>query len=309
MKRPQQHVNEDKSEDILKSHLPDNWIVRKLPKDYGVDYEIEIVDGEIVTGKRIWVQLKSQESTSVVNRKVDHFGEEETIPCISYSLETEYLKYVRSCPFPLLLFLTDLETQRVYWLSLQDEINFALSQRNPEWSKQEHNTLYLSLNNTLAKDREQDYEALSWYAMYPARMYLLTKINLNYHEYEEIVINKSFEHGENEIDEHEKLRLKEYLMVTLAHIQKVRSIDLLFGINGIEGLKSIYLPAFEESLRAGENAIQMLDTMSFSFTGLHMSFSEAFLGADKIRLIPYMFYEMGKRYLVMDLPGDYRFEF
>jgi len=36
---------EEESEQLLKNLLPSHWLVRKIEKDYGVDYEIEIVDG------------------------------------------------------------------------------------------------------------------------------------------------------------------------------------------------------------------------------------------------------------------------
>ena len=50
--------------------LPDEWIVRPIAKDYGVDFEIELVrDQEIVSGNRIWVQLKSVEEAKRVTAR------------------------------------------------------------------------------------------------------------------------------------------------------------------------------------------------------------------------------------------------
>jgi uncharacterized protein DUF4365 len=62
MKRPIEHVMEDQAEQLIRQLLPDKWIVRNVPKDYGVDLEIEIVDQDFVTGNRIWIQSKAAKS-------------------------------------------------------------------------------------------------------------------------------------------------------------------------------------------------------------------------------------------------------
>ena len=41
-----------RSETLLGSLLPNAWIVRRIAKDYGVDFEIELVGQEIVSGDR-----------------------------------------------------------------------------------------------------------------------------------------------------------------------------------------------------------------------------------------------------------------
>ena len=58
MRRPSQHVVEDRAKRLIREILPVEWIVRNLPKDYGVDFEIEMVDANFVTGNRVWVQSK-----------------------------------------------------------------------------------------------------------------------------------------------------------------------------------------------------------------------------------------------------------
>jgi hypothetical protein len=52
MKRPRQHVMEDASGRLFQSLLPEEWIVRPIAKDYGVDFEVELVDQKIVSGDR-----------------------------------------------------------------------------------------------------------------------------------------------------------------------------------------------------------------------------------------------------------------
>lgn len=57
--RPEEHILEDRSVQTFKTRLPDEWIFRRESPDYGIDGNVEIVAGEIVTGRRFHVQLKA----------------------------------------------------------------------------------------------------------------------------------------------------------------------------------------------------------------------------------------------------------
>lgn len=69
-RRPSGHVTEDESELAFRRALPSEWIYRPLPHDYGIDGEVEIVRGELVTGQLFKVQLKGtvQNSESEVRK-------------------------------------------------------------------------------------------------------------------------------------------------------------------------------------------------------------------------------------------------
>jgi hypothetical protein len=63
VKRPDQHIIDERAQRLLAHQLlPPEWIVRTLPKDCGVDFEIESVDQHVVSGNRVWVQLKGHDS-------------------------------------------------------------------------------------------------------------------------------------------------------------------------------------------------------------------------------------------------------
>lgn len=110
MKRPFSHVQEDISEDIFRSFLPAEWILRRKYKDYGIDLEVEIVNDEIVTGEVFWVQLKSRKGTILNNKK-------------SYSdCGSNFLRYCRGCEVPVILILIDISAHEGYWVYMQDYI-------------------------------------------------------------------------------------------------------------------------------------------------------------------------------------------
>ena len=46
MKRPRQHTTETESKKSLNSIIPDNWVLRELAPDYGLDYMVEIFKKE-----------------------------------------------------------------------------------------------------------------------------------------------------------------------------------------------------------------------------------------------------------------------
>lgn len=90
-KRPRQHVQETESDKKLASVIPDKWVYRDdIPKDYGLDGEIEIFDGDLATGHKINVQLKSTDST-------DHKDQH------SLRLDASTYNYFKTQRYPVLI--------------------------------------------------------------------------------------------------------------------------------------------------------------------------------------------------------------
>ena len=52
MKRPNQHVIDTQAQRLFQQSLPAEWVIRPLASDYGIDYEVEIVEGGLLTGSR-----------------------------------------------------------------------------------------------------------------------------------------------------------------------------------------------------------------------------------------------------------------
>ena len=122
MKRPRQHVIGERAETILRGQLPSEWIIRTLPKDYGVDLEVEVVDGDHVTGQRIWIQLKGASRLKRTQAVFKPSGAFEDLcdekgrlyaEYVPFSLETKELLYALTCGYPLLLMVVEVSTQDV----------------------------------------------------------------------------------------------------------------------------------------------------------------------------------------------------
>ena len=68
--RSRSHILEEESLFELKRIMPNEWVIREKPKDYGVDVEIEIFSaGGSYTGLVFWIQLKGTDSKNDKDHK------------------------------------------------------------------------------------------------------------------------------------------------------------------------------------------------------------------------------------------------
>lgn len=107
-KRIKQHKAESDSYAILLYKLRDLGIFRNLTgNDYGIDFEIELVEGEKVTGKSIKVQVKSSENLRI--RKSDSVPTVGGIKqsTLAYWAELSHKTHV-------IAFAVDLKTENIY---------------------------------------------------------------------------------------------------------------------------------------------------------------------------------------------------
>jgi len=245
MKRTRQHVMEEESERIFRDSIPAEWIVRNIPTDYGIDLEVEIVEQEIVTGKRFWIQLKSSESCEI---KKDSTGK----AYISHSAKTNLLEYALSCDFPLLLVLVDLKTKMVYWLPLQDEIIFNLQKRSHTWREQKNNVIYIPQNNNLKND--STLTGFQWYSLEPARMRAFAMIHHYYHELQHETYFNYIELDDGYIENEEKIIksceiARDYLTLALEQ-------NVIFGTKGILLNISLVKPMIKDGIQSCDNTLQ-----------------------------------------------------
>lgn len=281
MKRPEQHVIADQSELLLRSLLPAEWIIRSITKDYGVDLEIELVDQELVSGNRIWVQLKGVKQCETRTAKFpvqEQFREELgldelSITYVPFSLDSRELQYSLKCAFPLLLLVADLNQGDVYWLPIRDEVLGSLSQRNPTWTSQQSATLHIPSWNRLSWERESGYPGLRWYAHEPARMYAFAIVHYYHHEFQITGRLSGYEIGDGWIDHGEELELRTSLELAHQYVSAALNIDVLFGVEGIDFFKAP-LPLelgrslasqLEQAVAAARAALDALERQDYSF--------------------------------------------
>lgn len=274
MKRPRAHVIEDESEDIFKSFLPNEWIVRKKPKDYGIDYEVEIVEGDVVTGNRFWFQLKGTESIAVRTHRLtipeefkeDLVGREYLdVKYIAFKADAKLLKYALRCDFPLLLGVIDVPGKEVYWLPLRDEIEGNVKPNNPGWKEQKSVTVRIPMHNTFSEEKKRDYYGLRWYAMEPARMRAFATMHHYYHELQYESRLSGYVIGEGFIDYSEEAELIQSLRAAKSYLQMALQLDSLFGERGLDICICVTKPLMEEGLKACDQLLQDIPEGRVSF--------------------------------------------
>lgn len=137
MKRPSSHWLENESRVALRSFLPTSWIVKDNVPDYGIDFEVEIVEGEDVTNKVLWLQIKATEKI------------EQSHDIISYTIETKALKHYDACRLPVLILLWIKPQNRFYHIFAQRYIQENLNVKKPNWRAQKTISLQFPLDSKL----------------------------------------------------------------------------------------------------------------------------------------------------------------
>lgn len=141
MKRTKQHEIDTKAIKILESQTPVNWVLRRQEIDYGLDYQVQVFDGENPTNIWFMIQLKGTEAL-----KIDKSNR------VTFSFKVDTLKYYQeNVPFPVFLLIVDVVKEDIYWIFLQKYIIEKLPNQKPTWEKQEYVTIYIPINNLLKK--------------------------------------------------------------------------------------------------------------------------------------------------------------
>ena len=136
-KRPKTHQIAEKAEGIFKRTLPESWIPRGQSPDYGIDYVVEIVEGESLTGLKFAVQLKGKKNLRKVGSNV------------CFSMGTEHLAYyVDKERQPIFLVLIDVSNEVGYWMFLQRHMLYDLDVGN--WRQKKTVTIRIPEKNLLS---------------------------------------------------------------------------------------------------------------------------------------------------------------
>jgi len=102
--RPEAHVLGHFGELFVMSHMPSEWIVRKVSYDYGLDLNVEKVDNGRVTGKNFSVQVKALQKRPRLGHHVP------------VRLKVRTLAYMKERPEPVLLVVYVDADKEAYWI-------------------------------------------------------------------------------------------------------------------------------------------------------------------------------------------------
>ena len=191
-KRPIAHIKGETGVQILKRHLPAEWVPREYVPDYGIDLSIELFSpaegGYVTKGEHVFFQVKSTDSidkgTYKINPRMnvekeyrDLAGEPIEIEVVKFVLETDLLYTVETMgsAVPVILAVVDLVTENIYFVCLNDYIEKVLIPEDADYSDKGHKTIYIPVTNLL--NSEFGMSALGWYCKRGKLYALFNKIH------------------------------------------------------------------------------------------------------------------------------------
>lgn len=141
MKRPNQHVLEDKSRNYVNNLVTNKgWVYRDRQKDYGIDADFQIVRDGRVTGEIIFAQLKG------IGRYADECATTIRVRC-----KVAHVLYWLSLPVPVVLVAYIDAVQQAYWVCVQQYVASILDEENPRWSEKKSVSIHLPITSILSK--------------------------------------------------------------------------------------------------------------------------------------------------------------
>src|SRR5699024_8323083 len=154
MKLPKTKGRTDRTGVNMVSEIINNelkWIFREQPTDdYGIDAQIEIIEGESVTGQLIAAQIKTGKSYFA------NSNEQE----ITYRGKVEHLNYWSNHSLPVILILCDPEENICYWTNIDDNFVEKISEDSWKTTIPKENVLGASSSKSLQgiAENKTEYE-------------------------------------------------------------------------------------------------------------------------------------------------------
>lgn len=162
--RSKQHMIGDKAVKFFEKVIPDEWVIRNINPDYGIDLDVEIFDYEdgkcISLGEHVFIQMKGTESPQIGKKKFKNV----CIDVLKFSIEVSELNLVdrMGSAFPVMLIVVDLVNQKAYHVCLNDYIRKVLPELSPDYKNQKTVTIYIPLENEISST---DFSVIQWYGI------------------------------------------------------------------------------------------------------------------------------------------------
>ncbi|MDC6488373.1 DUF4365 domain-containing protein [Pseudomonas syringae] len=176
-------VKEDISVRVLREKLPREWVVHSYGADYGIDCVVEFFDfidedkniAETL-GENFFVQLKSSDCIEYATRKaygrgnvakgalIEDKDDCVEIPVAKFQLDMSDILTIQSIgiAIPVLLVLIDTNSERAFFLCLNDYIDKVLIPEDPSYASKGSKTIYIPTANEIL-DTEDALVALRAY--------------------------------------------------------------------------------------------------------------------------------------------------
>ncbi|PSN16192.1 hypothetical protein C7293_04010 [filamentous cyanobacterium CCT1] len=187
--RSEQHIIDENAQKLLRSLVPEGWVLRNYRPDYGIDYALEVFqtihegleEGSFETlGEHLFIQLKGKKKAQRRTQKIYNryniekavFVEDKSnlvgeLEVIAFPLEVSELVTIQrmGAALPVILVVAELSTQKCYFICLNDYIDKILIPkfRDRDYASSRTRTIYIPTQNLL-RDQDSTKRILGWYA-------------------------------------------------------------------------------------------------------------------------------------------------
>jgi hypothetical protein len=163
-------VKEEISFRILRQKLPEAWVIHEYSPDYGIDCVVELFDyvddsKELAEtlGEHFFVQLKASDSVQYSSRRAytrgnvakgklrENKSEYIDIAVANFQLDVSDLLTVELLgpAVPVLLILVDIQTERAFFVCVNDYLEKILQPEDPEFEKKGSKQIQIPVQNEI----------------------------------------------------------------------------------------------------------------------------------------------------------------
>ncbi|MBY0485381.1 DUF4365 domain-containing protein [Nitrosomonas sp.] len=168
-------IKEDISIRVLREKLPQEWVVHSYGADYGIDCVIELFDfvdedkkiAETL-GENFFVQLKASDCIKYTKRKAYGRGNVAKgtlsinkkdlieISVAKFQLDMSDILTIQSIgiAIPVLLILIDTNTERAFFMCLNDYIDKVLIPEDPHYASKGSKIIYIPTDNEIINEKD-----------------------------------------------------------------------------------------------------------------------------------------------------------
>lgn len=203
--RSENHLIDQRGEQLLRSKLPVHWVMREYRPDYGLDFTVEVFKSAEAgkggstnyetLGEHFFIQLKSAaepptRSLAIYRRGnvekgpevLDKSSRDVDLETYPFQLETTELVTVErmGVGVPVLLVIADLKSARCSFVCLNDYIDKILIPRHADYRSKQSRTIHVPVRNEIGSPH--GLVSLRWYAKRPKLLAAFQRFTYQYSE-------------------------------------------------------------------------------------------------------------------------------